>query len=146
MNASIRIGLALLFFALLTLSGLAQSSIIATCVGPQMPVNGTQAATQSIDGPSSVASDGAGGFYVASYLQNRVYRVAADGTLSLIAGSGAGGFSGDGGPATSAQLRSARGVAVDTAGNLFIADYYNNRVRKVTPGGVISTVAGNGTR
>ena len=55
------------------------------------------------------------------------------------------GFSGDGGRATFAQLHAPSGVAVDTAGNLFIADYANGRIRKVTPGGVISTVAGNGT-
>ncbi len=118
MRALIRIGLFFLFLAQLNLNGFGQSGIITTYVGPQLPLNGTHATTKSIDGPSSVASDGAGGFYVASLHQNRVYRVAADGTLSLVAGSGAAHFGGDGGPATSAQLFSPRGVAVDTAGNL----------------------------
>ncbi len=145
MKSPNRIGLTFLFFVSFCLSGFAQSGIITTYVGPGSPVVGTQATTQPIDYPSSVAPDGAGGFYVASNSQNRVYRVAADGRLNVVAGSGSNGFSGDGGPATSAQLDSPSGVAVDTAGNLFIAERSNNRVRKVTPGGVISTVAGNGT-
>jgi sugar lactone lactonase YvrE len=145
MRSLTRIGLAFLCVAQLSSIGIAQSGIITTYAGPQLPVNGTQAITQAIDHPTSVASDGAGGFYVPIRTQNRVYRVAADDTLSLIAGTGANGFGGDGGPATSAQLNSPSGVAVDTAGNLFIADSGNNGIRKVTPGGVISTVAGNGT-
>jgi sugar lactone lactonase YvrE len=129
---------------LVSTAGLAQSGIITTYAGPSLPVNGRQAITQAIDGPFSVALDGAGGFYVVSPSQNRVYRVFADGTLILIAGSSYG-YSGDGGPATAAQLASPIGVAVDPAGNLYIADSDNGRIRKVTAGGVISTVAGNGT-
>src|SRR5262245_32813646 len=135
-------GLFFVAFARMGPSGLAQ--IISTYVGPTLPVNGTQAITQDIGAPSSVAADGGGGFYFTS--QNRVYRVAADGTLSLIAGSlyASAGYSGDGGAATSAELNSPDGVAVDAVGNLYIADSGNNRIRKVTAGGVISTVAGNG--
>jgi sugar lactone lactonase YvrE len=135
-----------LFFVQLNLSGLAQSGIITTYAGSGSPANGALATSQAIDLPASVALDGAGGFYVASETQNRVYRVTADGRLNLVAGSGANGYGGDGGRATSAQLNTPTGVAVDTAGNLFIADEGNNCVRKVTPGGVISTVAGNGTQ
>ena len=127
-----RISLAFLFVAQLTSIGLAQSGIITTYAGPALPINGTQATTQSIDSPASITSDGTGGFYVASSSQNRVYRVAADGRLNLVAGIGSPGFSGDGGPAISAKLWSPTGVAVDAAGDLFIADSYNNRVRKVT--------------
>src|SRR5205823_444494 len=74
------------------------------------------------------------------------------GTISTVAGSGpsmgapGAGFGGDGGPATSALLNSPSDVVVDGGGNLFILDSDNNRVRKVTPGGTISTVAGNGTK
>jgi sugar lactone lactonase YvrE len=146
MRSPNRIGLALLFFVQWSLSGLAQSGIITTYAGPALPANGALAITQAIDRPQFLATDGAGGFYVASMFQNRVYRVTADGRLSLAAGTYSPGFSGDGGPATSAQLNYPRGVAVDTAGNLFIADTGNNRVRKVTPGGAIFTVAGNGTQ
>jgi sugar lactone lactonase YvrE len=144
MKSITRIGLAFLFAAHFTSIGLAQSVIITTYAGPQMPVNEAPATTQTIDQPQSLASDGAGGFYVASSFQNRVYRVTANGRLRLVAGIGSPGFSGDGGPATLAQLYSPTGLAVDTAGNLFIADNHNYRIRRVTPGGVISTVAGNG--
>jgi len=65
--------------------------------------------------------------------------------ISTVAGSGTQGFSGDNGPATSAQLNGPSGVAVDSAGNLYIADYLNVRIRKVS-NGVITTVAGNGTQ
>jgi sugar lactone lactonase YvrE len=118
--------------------------IITTYVGPSLPVNGTKAITQAIDYPGAVAADGAGGFYVSSPYQNRIYKVASDGSISLKAGVGANGYSGDGGSATAAQLNGPLGVAVDSAGNLYIADIYNNRIRKVTPAGIISTVAGNG--
>jgi len=141
-----RVALALLFFLQWSLSGFTQSGIITTYAGPALPANGASAITQAIDRPQFVAADGAGGFYVASMFQNRVYRVTADGRLSLVAGTLGQGFSGDGGPATSAQLSYPRGVVVDTAGNLFIADTGSNHVRKVTPGGVIFTVAGNGTQ
>jgi sugar lactone lactonase YvrE len=73
--------------------------------------------------------------------------VNSKGIISTIAGTGAKGFSGDGGMATNARFLSVRGLAVDAAGNLFIADYGNNRIRKVDPAtGIISTIAGNGTR
>ena len=65
-------------------------------------------------------------------------------TITTVAGNGSIGFSGNGGQATSAMLNYPGGVAVDSAGNLFIGDYENMRVRKVTPAGVISTYAGNG--
>ena len=101
--------------------GLAQS-LITTYVGPQMPVSGNPASTQAIDFPSAVVSDGAGGLYVVSTNQNRVYAVAADGTLRIVAGSSYG-FSGDGGPATNARLAIPSGLARDSMGNLYIADH-----------------------
>ena len=67
------------------------------------------------------------------------------GIVLTIAGNGTSGFSGDGGPATSAQIGLVAGIAVDKAGNLFISEFSNSRVRKVTPEGTISTIAGNGT-
>jgi hypothetical protein len=72
--------------------------------------------------------------------------VTSAGIISTVAGNGTSGYSGDGGQATSAALYFPAGVAVDSAGNLFIADYGNNRIRKVTSAGIISTVAGNGTK
>src|SRR5262249_52695032 len=75
---------------------------------------------------------------------HRVRKVTPNGLISTVAGNGQFGFSGDGGPATSAQLNSPRGVAADAFGNLFIADSGNLRVRTITPDGVIRTVAVNG--
>ncbi len=129
----------------MTLIAFAQSGIITTYAGPGLPADGSLAVGQAIEGPTSVTSDGAGGFYVAIGSQNSVYGVTADGKIRLIAGNGTSGFSGDGGPATSAQLSHPNGLVLDSAGNLYIADSDNARVRQVTPGGIINTVAGDGT-
>jgi trimeric autotransporter adhesin len=119
-----------------------QSYTISTFAGGALPVNipGTSA---SIGQPQSVASDPSGNVFFAD--QNTVLRLdAITGTLTLVAGNGTPGFSGDNGPATSAQLNQPHGVALDSAGNLYIADTANARVRKVSDG-VITTVAGGGT-
>jgi sugar lactone lactonase YvrE len=126
--------------------GFAESGIITTMAGPPMTLNGATAISQGIEAPIAVASDGTGGFYVACSGQNQVYYVTADGKILLAAGSGIPGFSGDGGPAASAQLNRPEGVAVDAAGNLNIADTGNQRIRRVTVGGIIDTIAGNGTK
>jgi uncharacterized protein (TIGR03437 family) len=107
--------------------------------------DGGPATSAALSFPKSVAVDGAGNLFVADQFNNRVRKVTPAGTISTVAGNGTAGFSGDGGPAISAELNNPTGVAVDGAGNLFIADYYNNRVRKVTPAGIISSVAGSGT-
>src|SRR5437667_1779384 len=131
------------FVDLVSSPALAQS-MITTYAGPSLPVDGSQAITQTIGVPQGVSADGAGGFYVSSS-QNRVYHVGSEGTLTVIAGNGSRGFSGDNGLALSAQLNYVHGVAADSAGNVFIADTNNNRIRKVTPAGFITTVAGTGT-
>jgi uncharacterized protein (TIGR03437 family) len=93
----------------------------------------------------SLAADGAGNLYIVDASgSNRVRRVSASGIISTVAGNGTTGFSGDGGPATSASLFAPRSVATDTAGNLYIAEAGNNRIRKVSTDGIITTVAGNG--
>jgi sugar lactone lactonase YvrE len=93
---------------------------------------------------AAIAVDSAGNLYIADSGNYRIRQVTPDGTIRTIAGTGQLGFSGDGGPATSAQFNFPRGIAVDVAGNLYVADTGNNRIRKVVPGGVISTVAGSG--
>src|SRR5207244_5581632 len=85
-----------------------------------------------------------GNAYFADIDNSRVMRIAVDGTLTVVAGNGIRGFSGDGGPATSAALNAPASVAVDSAGNVYIADELNDRIRKVSAG-TISTVAGNGS-
>jgi uncharacterized protein (TIGR03437 family) len=95
--------------------------------------------------PVGLAVDGAGNVYISDYF-DKVRKVsAATGIITTAAGTGRFGFSGDGGPATEAQLNSPFRIAVDAAGNLYIADSYNDRIRKVTPDGIINTIAGSGT-
>jgi uncharacterized protein (TIGR03437 family) len=103
-------------------------------------------ATSASLGPWGVAVDAAGNLYIADYSNSRIRKVSPSGIISTAAGNGTRGFSGDGGPATGASLNQPSGVAVDAAGNLYIADYYNYRVRKVSSSGIISTVAGNGIK
>ena len=94
--------------------------------------------------PEAVAFDNGNNYYVADATGNRVRKVSAStGEISTVAGTGVNGYSGDGGPATSAQLWSPAGVAVDGNGNLFISDSFNNVIRKVDNTGKISTFANN---
>ncbi len=93
----------------------------------------------------SVAVDQMGNFYIADSANNRIRKVDSAGIITTIAGNGDGGFSGDGGPATNASLFNPAAVAIDPAGNIYIADEANDRVRVVSTNGVISTFAGDGT-
>ena len=95
--------------------------------------------------PHGVALDPAGNLYIADLANCRIREVGIGGTMTTIAGTGTPGYSGDGGPATSAAITFPAGVAVDRAGNVYITDFGNERVRKVTANGTIVTVAGNGT-
>ena len=108
--------------------------------------DGGLATSAFLDEPVQVAVDGAGNLFIADELNNRVRRVdAATQVITTVAGNGTFGFSGDGGPATSAELDGPTGVAVDSAGNLFIADNLNSRIRRVDAAtGIITTVAGTG--
>jgi len=106
--------------------------------------DGGSAANASLFGPNGVAVDAAGNLFISDCNNNVVRKVTLDGNITTIAGNSTFGFSGDGGPATSAALGCPSGIAVDGSGNLYIIDYFNTRVRKVAPDGVITTFAGNG--
>ena len=94
--------------------------------------------------PAGVAVDAAGNLYIADWLNNRIRRVDTTGIITTIAGNGSQGFSGDGGPAVTAQLSLPEDVVTDSAGNLYIADLINFRIRVVDPAGIINTVVGSG--
>ena len=104
--------------------------------------NGPAAGAQ-LNYPWAVAVDSAGNLYIAD-TYNQCIRKVSNGVITTVAGNGTPGYGGDNGPATSAQLYDPFGVAVDSAGNLYIADTGNASIRKVESG-VIATVAGNGT-
>jgi len=94
--------------------------------------------------PSALVVGPVGALILADARNNRVRRITADGTITTVAGNGTEGFRGDGGPATEAELDFPAGVALDAVGNLYVSDTDNHRVRKVTPDGIITTVAGSG--
>jgi len=118
------------------------NGVITTVAGGGVGDNGP-AASAWLSYAEGVAADPTGNVYIADTVNNRVRKV-SNGMISTVAGNGTLGYDGDNGPATSAELQQPGGVAVDSAGNLYIADTLNNRVRKVS-NGVISTVAGDGT-
>ena len=106
----------------------------------------SSAATMArLNAPSDVATDGMGNVYIADAGNNRIRKVDTAGIITTVAGTTIAGFSGDGGPAVAAQLSFPFGIKADHAGNLFIADAGNERIRKVNAFGTITTVAGSGT-
>lgn len=112
---------------------------------PGFSGDGGPAISAEFNFPEGVAVDGSGNIFIVDGRNNRVRKVDSAGVISTVAGDGTEGFSGDGGPATAAELSSPTGVAVDNSGDIYIADQVNYRVRKIDAAGVITTVAGNGT-
>jgi sugar lactone lactonase YvrE len=107
--------------------------------------DGGPAALAQLYDPAAIAVDAKGNLFIADTGNHRIRKVSPEGSISTVAGSGRSGFGGDGGPATSAALKEPSDVVVGEEGTLFIADRGNHRVRKVSPAGVISTIAGKGT-
>src|SRR5436190_1922681 len=127
---------------------LAQVNVISTAAGTGSggySGDGGAATAAQLNAPFGIAVDSAGNFYIAEWINHRVRKVDTSGRITTVAGIGVGGYGGDGGPATEAALNSPEGVAVDAAGNIYIADSFNNRIRKVDTSGVITTIAGNGS-
>ena len=108
--------------------------------------DGGLATLAELNYPTGVAVDTAGNIYIGDQGNNCIRKVNTGGIITTIAGSGPGGYSGDGGPATLALLSTPAGVAVDAAGNVFIGDLGNQRIRKIDTGGIISTIAGTGVQ
>lgn len=137
-----------LLFCCVSLFGQAPMSI--------QTIVGTGAAAFSGDGGAAklaalniavdIAFDRTGNLFVADQFNHRIRKVATNGTISTVAGIGTPGYSGDGGPALSAQINTPTGIFVDPAGNLYIADVGNQRIRKVDQAGTITTLAGNGSK
>ena len=124
------------------------AGVISTCAGSGLygDFGDTGPATAAkISTPTSIAVDGIGNMYICDAVNSVIRKVNTSGVITTFAGKHTGGFSGDGGPASAAFLNNSSGVAVDAIGNVFIADGYNNRIRKVNTSGIISTIAGKGT-
>jgi len=119
-----------------------QQDIINTFAGGGP--NNIPATSANVPLPWGVATDTSGNFYFSSWssLDVRVYKVDKSGTLTVLAGNGLQGYSGDGGPAAQAELNGPRGVAADSFGNVYIADTGNCIIRKIDTTGTISTFAG----
>src|SRR5262245_37853178 len=133
--------------------GLLAASIGAAQTITTFAGNGT-AGFSGDNGPATSASiarvvgmafDGQGNLYLADENNHRIRKVDRNGVMTTFAGTGTPGFSGDGGPATSAQLTNPTGVCTDSAGNVYINDNINRRIRRVNTAGVISTILGNGS-
>ncbi|MDL1984383.1 MAG: hypothetical protein LWX54_09395 [Deltaproteobacteria bacterium] len=123
------------------------SGIITTVVGTGnwgSGGDGGPATEAQLDWPRGIAVDAVGNIFIADSNNNRIRKVDASGIITTVAGTGTYGSSGDGGPATDAQLYYPYDVAVDAVGSIFIADSHNNRIRKVDVSGIITTVAGTG--
>jgi len=119
--------------------------IISTVAGNGTNGDGGAAASAELGRPWGVAVDASGNLFIADELSNRIRKVGTNGIITTVAGNGTNGYSGDGGPASKAELHSPTGVAVDASGNLFIVDGGNSVIREVGTNGMITTVAGNGT-
>ncbi len=119
-------------------------STIAGTGGSGLSGDGGPASAASFLDPEDITRDAAGNIYICDAGTSAIRKINTAGIISTIAGNGTAGFSGDGGPATDAALYFPCGIAVDGAGNVYIADQVNYRIRKVNTAGIITTVAGNG--
>ncbi len=125
------------------------SGIISTVAGngtAGYSGDGGQATAAEINSPDGVYVDGSGNIFIADQVNNRVRKINTAGIISTIAGTGTGGYNGDGIAATSAEINAPKRVTTDGLGNVYFSDELNNRIRQVDLSGLISTIAGNGTQ
>lgn len=128
-------------FLLLSATVAAQQYVISTYAGGGPPPTPVAALKMAI-APGGMTADPYGNLYFIS--SNCVFKLDTNGIVTRIAGNSRTGYSPDGAPALTAEFFLASGLAIDPAGNLYIADVGNYRVRKVSPAGIVTTVAGNG--
>ncbi|MCW3121013.1 MAG: C-terminal target protein [Flavipsychrobacter sp.] len=143
MKKTIRISAIAMSFAITTI---AHAQIISTVAGTGIAGysgDGSAATAAKLNQSHSVKTDGAGTIYIADYGNNCIHKVSG-GIISTIAGTGVGGYSGDGGAATNAKLLNPTDVTLDASGNVYVVDHNNNVIRKISTSGIISTVAGTG--
>ena len=138
-------------YAFFSLGGVAnevaaqQTYSIQSIAGSGLVGDGGPALLASFGQTEGIACSKAGVVYIADAADHRIRAVHPDGTIQTIAGTGSAGFAGDGGPAVRALFHSPYGIAVDADGALFIADLGNHRIRRISPDGIVTTVAGGGT-
>ena len=106
--------------------------------------DGGPAVDALVNYPNHLVADAEGNLFIADTGNNRVRKVSSDGIITTVVGTGEVGFSGDGGPAVEAKLAAPSAIAIDTEGNLYIADFNNHRIRKVSTQGIITSIAGTG--
>ncbi|WP_308205696.1 SMP-30/gluconolactonase/LRE family protein [Frankia sp. AiPs1] len=106
--------------------------------------DGGPATAAQLDGPGSTARDEDGNIYIGDAKNSRIRKVTPAGVISTVAGTGTAGYSGDGGPATAAQLNSAEKVTIGPDSSVYFSDYENHRIRKIDPAGIITTYVGTG--
>jgi hypothetical protein len=107
--------------------------------------DGGPATSAQLNNPGGLAIDSSGNLYIADTGNDRIRKVSVTGIITTVAGNGVSGYSGDGGPAGNAQLSQPSAVAADAAGNLYVADYSNSRIRKVSATGTITTAPATGS-
>jgi DNA-binding beta-propeller fold protein YncE len=124
------------------------AGVISTVAGtgiPAISADGLPAIRTPLDAPAGLLLDSTGALWIGEYFGNRVRKLPPGGLIQRVAGNGTAGFNGDFRLATTAQLQAPDQTALDAAGNLYIADSGNHRIRKVTPQGMITTYAGTGS-